>query len=72
MKKYTTAILWLRNDLRLHDNEALARAVRDAEYVLPIFCFDPRNFGKTPYGFPKPVRFGRSFCWKALLTCAWE
>lgn len=53
MKKYTTAILWLRNDLRLHDNEALSKAVRDAEFVIPVFCFDPRQFGTTSFGFPK-------------------
>lgn len=66
MKKYTTAIVWLRNDLRLHDNEALARAVRDAEYVLPVFCFDPRNFGKTPFGFPKVGVFRAQFLLESL------
>lgn len=39
-----TAIYWLRNDLRLHDNETLVRAVDENENVLPIYCFDPRHF----------------------------
>ena len=66
MKKYTTAILWLRNDLRLHDNEALARTVRDAEYVLPVFCLDPRNVGKTSYNFPKTGAFRAQFLLESL------
>ncbi|TAE23993.1 MAG: DASH family cryptochrome [Candidatus Kapaibacterium sp.] len=53
MKKFTTVIVWLRNDLRLHDNEALARAVRDADEVLPVYCFDDRQFATTSLGFPK-------------------
>lgn len=47
-----TSLVWFRNDLRVHDNEALYRA---AEYdrVLPVYCFDPRQFGKTSFGFKK-------------------
>lgn len=40
----STAIYWLRNDLRLHDNETLTRAIEENEQVLPVFIFDPRNF----------------------------
>ncbi|MEM6877454.1 MAG: DASH family cryptochrome [Bacteroidota bacterium] len=49
------AILWFRQDLRLHDNEALADALSHGDEVLPVFIFDPRKFtGKTrKYGFPK-------------------
>lgn len=61
MKSLTTVIVWLRNDLRLHDNEALARAVRDAQYVLPVYCFDPRHFATTSYGFPKIGAFRTQF-----------
>ena len=43
-------ILWLRNDLRVHDNPVLDWAVRNARpgtQVLPVFCFDPRFFTKA-------------------------
>jgi deoxyribodipyrimidine photo-lyase len=53
MKPYSCALVWLRNDLRLHDNEALTKALRQATSVAPVFCFDPRQFGSTPFGFPK-------------------
>ena len=39
------AVVWFRNDLRIHDNEALAAANNEALSVLPVFCFDPVDFG---------------------------
>jgi len=37
-----TAVLWLRRDLRIRDHPALEAACRDAEHLLPVFCFDDR------------------------------
>ncbi len=36
-----TAIWWTRRDLRLSDNQALTAALRQAEYVVPLFVLDP-------------------------------
>jgi deoxyribodipyrimidine photo-lyase len=48
------AIVWFRQDLRIHDNEALTSALRMAEEVIPIYIFDERIFkGETSFGFPK-------------------
>ena len=48
------AIVWFRNDLRVHDNEALSEALRMADEVVPVFVFDERVFGtKTSFGFEK-------------------
>lgn len=56
------AIVWFRNDLRLHDNEALTDALRCAEEVLPVYIFDERIFlGKTHYGFPKTGKHRAKF-----------
>jgi len=56
------AIVWFRQDLRLHDNEALATALRMAEEVIPVFVFDERVFkGKTRFGFPKTGKFRAKF-----------
>jgi deoxyribodipyrimidine photo-lyase len=49
----STAILWLRNDLRLHDHEALNRALQKAEAIVPFYCFDRRLFEDTLYGFKR-------------------
>lgn len=53
MKK---AIVWFRNDLRLHDNEALFEALSWADEILPIYVFDPRQYVNLAYGFPKTGR----------------
>jgi deoxyribodipyrimidine photo-lyase len=37
-----TAIWWLRRDLRLDDNPALATALEQAEQVLPVFILDEK------------------------------
>ena len=38
----TTAIVWLRRDLRVHDHPALRAALDRADRVIPVFCFDDR------------------------------
>ncbi|NJC25922.1 DASH family cryptochrome [Neolewinella antarctica] len=40
-------ILWFRNDLRLHDNEALTDALKHADELLPVYIFDPRVWRDT-------------------------
>ncbi len=37
-----TAIWWIRRDLRLSDNQALAAALHQAEVVIPVFILDPK------------------------------
>ena len=38
----TTAIVWFRRDLRVHDHPALAEACREFDRVVPLFVFDDR------------------------------
>ncbi len=48
------AIVWFRNDLRLHDNEAISDALLAADEVLYIYVFDTRlTQGRTKFGFRK-------------------
>ena len=61
MKKQRV-IVWFRQDLRLHDNEALYDALKHGEEVIPIYVFDERVFkGLTKYGFPKTGKFRAQF-----------
>ena len=47
-------IVWFRQDLRLHDNEALQEALTHCESIIPVYVFDERVFnGKTKFGFAK-------------------
>ncbi len=47
------ALVWFRNDLRLHDNEALTSAVAQADELLLVYCIDPHHFENLPLGFRK-------------------
>ena len=38
----SNTILWLRRDLRLHDQPALAAARRHSKHLIPVFCLDDR------------------------------
>lgn len=61
-------IIWFRQDLRLHDNEALTEALSHGEEVIPVFVFDPRVFaGKTKYGFNKTEKFRAQFILESVL-----
>src|SRR5476651_899047 len=48
-----TILVWFRNDLRIHDNEILLEAIRKADKILPVYCFDPYYFKKNPSGNSK-------------------
>lgn len=62
MKKVKRIVLWFRQDLRLHDNEALTAALERAEEVIPIYVFDERHtLGTTPLGFRKMGKFRARF-----------
>ena len=56
------AIVWFRQDLRLHDNEALCDALEQSDEVIPVFVFDERTFkGETRFGFSKTGPFRTKF-----------
>ncbi|MBY0518184.1 MAG: DNA photolyase family protein [Bacteriovoracaceae bacterium] len=42
----STAICWMRRDLRLHDHAALFHALSNHESVQLVFCFDPHILNK--------------------------
>lgn len=44
-----TILVWFRKDLRIHDNEILTEAVRRGDTIIPVYCFDPRQFGTTSF-----------------------
>ena len=54
-------LIWYRNDLRSHDHEPLHQALKQEAIVIPVYCFDPRQFGQTAFGFPKTGAFRAQF-----------
>ncbi|MEL6655099.1 MAG: DASH family cryptochrome [Bacteroidota bacterium] len=62
------AIVWFRQDLRIHDNEALQNAMRMADEIIPVYIFDERVFkGRTRwFDFPKTGKFRAKFIIEAV------
>jgi deoxyribodipyrimidine photo-lyase len=54
-------LIWYRHDLRLHDHEPLAQALQQKAQIIPVYCFDPRQFATTSFGFPKTGVFRAQF-----------
>lgn len=54
-------LIWYRNDLRIHDHEPLHQALKQRSQVIPVYCFDPRQFGETAFEFPKTGAFRAQF-----------
>lgn len=54
-------LIWYRNDLRLHDHEPLHEACKQKAQIIPVYCFDPRQFRQTSFGFPKTGAFRAQF-----------
>ena len=60
--KRKRVIVWFRQDLRLHDNEALTDALKSGEEVIPVYVFDERVFkGKSRFGFRKTEKYRAQF-----------
>lgn len=64
--KSSRIVVWLRNDLRLDDNETLVRAIQQGGEVVPVYCLDPRMLEKTSLGFHKTGHFRISFLLESL------
>lgn len=56
-----TSVIWFRNDLRLHDNITLSRAINESDQVIPVYVFDPRHYRTSTYGFKKTGPFRTQF-----------
>uniref|UniRef100_A0A3Q3KQD9 Cryptochrome DASH n=1 Tax=Mastacembelus armatus TaxID=205130 RepID=A0A3Q3KQD9_9TELE len=62
-----TIICLLRNDLRIHDSELFHWAQTHAEYIVPLYCFDPRHYmGTYNYNLPKTGPFRLHFLLESI------
>jgi len=65
------ALVWLRNDLRLHDSVSIASAVAAVEAgevtsVVPVYCLDPHSFRVSEYGCHKVGHLRTGFLLESL------
>lgn len=57
----STALIWFKKDLRLHDNQAVFESFAKHKTVIPFYCFENSDFGKTKSGFHKTHSFRAQF-----------
>jgi deoxyribodipyrimidine photo-lyase len=60
------SIVWFKTDLRLHDNEALVKAIEKSDEIIPVYCFDDDHFKTTEFGFQKTGKFRTQFLLEAV------
>ena len=60
-------LVWFRNDLRIHDHEALSKAMQLADEVLLLYVFDDYFEGKSQFGFDKIGEFKKKFLLESVL-----
>ncbi|MBF6641920.1 DASH family cryptochrome [Flavobacterium sp. J49] len=65
-KKQKTGLVWFRNDLRVNDNHSLSQAIKENNQVIAAYCFDPRQFAETTYGFKKTAHFRAKFLMETI------
>ena len=54
-------LIWFRNDLRLHDNPALHKALRDSDKLVAVYCFDKRLLLKNSFNWCRTGNFRLKF-----------
>ena len=60
-KQNNLGLVWFRNDLRTKDNNSLKEATKNHTSVIAVYCFDPRHFEITKYGFKKIEKYRAKF-----------
>lgn len=60
-KQNNIGLVWFRNDLRVNDNIVLNEAIKHHDNIIGIYCFDPRQFEISAFGFKKTEKFRAKF-----------
>jgi deoxyribodipyrimidine photo-lyase len=67
-------LIWYRNDLRIHDREAIYQALAQKADIIPVYCFDERQFATTSFGFPKTGNYRAQLLLESVadLRCSFQ
>lgn len=60
-QKSKYGLVWFTNNLRIHDNASLKQACENHQNVIAVYCFDPRHYRNTAFGFKKTGKFRAKF-----------
>lgn len=61
-------IYWFRNDLRLHDNPSLLKAVETEKPVVPVYILDDSLLSQHPLGINRMGEHRKNFLFETLLN----
>jgi deoxyribodipyrimidine photo-lyase len=62
----TTAIVWITNNIRLHDNPTLDHAIANYDTVIPVYVFDKTQYTTTDFSLPKTGAYRATFLIEAV------
>ncbi len=60
-KQGNTGLVWFRNNLRVSDNIVLQNAINNHKYVIACYCFDPKYYEISKFGFKKTDKYRARF-----------
>ena len=60
-------LVWFKNDLRVHDNAVLNKAISENDKIIALFCFEPQLFEKDPFGFRKTEKYRAKFLIETII-----
>ncbi|MBT0606799.1 DASH family cryptochrome [Aequorivita echinoideorum] len=60
-QKQSTGLIWFTKNLRVCDNHSLEKALSENDTIFGVYCFDPRDFSETGYGFKRTGKFHSKF-----------
>ena len=61
------ALVWFRNNLRVQDNTVLNTAIHNHKSVIACYCFNPKHFQMSEFGFKKTEKFRTQFLIETLI-----
>ncbi len=64
------AIVWFKTDLRISDNTTLNEAIKWADEIIPIYCFDESHFGKSSFDCNKTGAYRVKFLLESIQDLA--
>ena len=66
-KQENTSLIWFRNNLRVHDNNSIKKAVENHTKVIAVYFFDPTLFQMDEFGFQKTAKYRAKFLIETII-----
>lgn len=65
-KQDKIGLIWFKNNLRIEDNEPLAKATQKYDKLIAVFCFEPLWWKETTWGTTKINSYRIHFLWQSI------